>query len=250
MKISTLVLGALFSVTSLFAQAETISIAVASNFTSAMKEIAAAYEQESDNKVTLSFGSSGKFFAQIKNGAPFQAFFSADQAKPVALDKNGMTVPGSRFTYAVGALALWSQDAGKVDENAGVLKSGDYSKLAIANPKLAPYGVAAMETLASMGLTDAATPKLVQGENISQTYQFVLSGNAPIGFVALSQIMVDGKVSKGSAWIVPADMHKPIRQDAVILKSAQGNETVKDFLEFVQSDKAKAIIHRYGYQTE
>lgn len=239
------VIAVLFSIPS---YGESINIAVAANFTLAMKELAAEYEQQSGHEVTLSFGSSGKFYAQIKNGAPYQAFFSADQAKPAALAKDGLT-SGEPSTYAIGTLALWSTDENKVDDQADVLNTGDFNKLAIANPKLAPYGLAAEQTLQSLGLLELVQGKLVRGENISQTYQFAFSGNAELGFVALSQIMTDGEISKGSAWLVPTDLHDPIRQDAVILKSAEGHQAVRDFVTFVQSEQAKKTIHRYGYKT-
>lgn len=232
------------------ASAEEIHAAVAANFTAAMKDIVAKYEEQSENTVTLSFGSSGKILAQIQNGAPFQIFFSADQAKPEALEQAGSTVEGSRYTYAIGSLALWSAKADFVDADLTKLKSGDYNKLALANPKLAPYGQAAIETLEALDLTQATQDKWVQGENIAQTYQFVASGNADMGFVALSQIMDKGHVTEGSSWIVPAELYNPIRQDAVILKTAQDNEAVKDFMNYMQSDTAHAIIQSYGYKTE
>ncbi|MFV0321462.1 MAG: molybdate ABC transporter substrate-binding protein [Alphaproteobacteria bacterium] len=232
------------------ASAEEIQAAVAANFTAAMKDIVAKYEEQSENTVALSFGSSGKILAQIQNGAPFQIFFSADQAKPEALEQAGLTVEGSRYTYAIGSLALWSVKADFVDADLTRLKSGDYNKLALANPKLAPYGQAAIETLEALDLTQATQDKWVQGENIAQTYQFVATGNADMGFVALSQIMDKGHVSEGSSWIVPSALYNPIRQDAVILKIAQDNEAVKDFMNYMQSDTAHAIIQSYGYKTE
>lgn len=238
-------LAALAAVT--LARAEQVNVAVAANFTAPMNVIAAEFAKDTGHEARLAFGSSGKFYAQIRNGAPFQVFLSADDAKPVKLEEEGMTVAGSRFTYAIGTLALWSAQPGLVDDKAGVLKRGAYNKLAMANPKLAPYGAAAMEVLDGMGLRAAVEPKLVQGENIAQTYQFVLSGNADLGFIALSQVMKDGEISSGSAWIVPGSLHQPIRQDAVILSSGRGNAAAAALMKYLQGDKAKAIIRSYGY---
>jgi molybdate transport system substrate-binding protein len=230
--------------------AEEVHAAVASNFTAPMKDIAKQYEEESGNKVILSFGSSGKFFAQIQHGAPFDVFLSADQNKPDALEKAGAIIPNSRFTYAIGALALWSSKADFIDNNAARLKNGDFNKLALANPKLAPYGVAAMEVLKGLGLTEKTRSKWVMGENISQTYQFVSTGNTDLGFVALSQIMSKGHIKSGSSWIIPSDRYSPIRQDAVLLKKADNNAAAKGLIDYLRSDKARNIIHSYGYKTE
>lgn len=230
--------------------AEEIHAAVASNFTAPMKDIVKQYEEESGNKVILSFGSSGKFFAQIQNGAPFQIFLSADESKPDALEKAGLIVTGTRFTYAIGALALWSVKPDFIDNNDARLKSGDFNKLALANPKLAPYGVAATEVLEGLGLTESTKSKWVMGENISQTYQFASTGNTDLGFVALSQIMSEGRITKGSSWIIPTDQYSPIRQDAVLLKSAKNSTAAKELLNYLRSDKARSIIHSYGYKTE
>ncbi|WP_369920599.1 molybdate ABC transporter substrate-binding protein [Marinomonas polaris] len=230
--------------------AEEIHAAVASNFTAPMKDIAKQYEEDSGNKVILSFGSSGKFFAQIQNGAPFQVFLSADENKPDALEKAGLIITGTRFTYAIGALALWSAKPDFIDNNDARLKSGDFNKLALANPKLAPYGVAATEVLEELGLTESTKSKWVMGENISQTYQFASTGNTDLGFVALSQIMSEGRIAKGSSWIIPTDQYSPIRQDAVLLKSAENSTAAKELLDYLRSDKARSIIHSYGYKTE
>jgi molybdate transport system substrate-binding protein len=230
--------------------AEEIHAAVASNFTAPMKDIVKQYEEESGNKVILSFGSSGKFFAQIQNGAPFQIFLSADESKPDALEKAGLIVTGTRFTYAIGALALWSVKPDFIDNNDARLKSGDFNKLALANPKLAPYGFAATEVLEGLGLTESTKSKWVMGENISQTYQFASTGNTDLGFVALSQIMSEGRITKGSSWIIPTDQYSPIRQDAVLLKSAENSTAAKELLNYLRSDKARSIIHSYGYKTE
>jgi len=231
------------------AHAEQITIAVASNFTAAMRDIVAEFEESSGHQVKVSFGSSGKFYAQIKNGAPFQAFFSADQAKPETLEKDGLVVPGSRFTYAIGALALWSTKPGFVDDDANRLKTGNFNKLALANPKLAPYGVAAVEVLERLNLKESTVQKWVRGESIAQTYQFVSTGNTDMGFVALSQIMDKNRLKEGSTWVVPGELYNPIRQDAVLLMRGESSEAAQALLHFVRGDRAKAIIESYGYKT-
>ena len=229
------------------AQGAEVNVAVASNFTAPMKQIAADFEKATGHKVVLSFGGSGKFYAQIKNGAPFQLFLSADDEKPAQLEKDGLTVHGSRFTYAIGTLVLWSAKPGFVDANGDVLNKGAFNKIAIANPKLAPYGAAAMEVLSKWGLLTAVQHKIVQGENISQTYQFADSGNADLGFVALSQVMKDGKLLSGSAWVVPSKLHSPIRQDAVLLLKGKGNPAAEALASYLKTDKAKILIRSYGY---
>jgi molybdate transport system substrate-binding protein len=229
------------------ASAEDVQVAVAANFSAPMQAIAAAFEKDTGHKAQLVFGSSGKFYAQIRNGAPFQVFLSADDEKPARLVQEGLAVAGTRFTYAIGQLALWSAKDGVVDDKGDVLKKGGYAHLAIANPKLAPYGAAAIEVLKHLGLLETVQPRLVQGENIAQTYQFVASGNAELGFVALSQVMKDGKVSSGSVWIVPASFHAPIRQDAVMLAAGKGNAAASALMAYLKSDKAKVIIRAYGY---
>jgi molybdate transport system substrate-binding protein len=212
-----------------------------------MRRIAADFEKATGHKVVLSFGSSGKFSAQIKNGAPFQLFLSADDEKPAQLEKDGLTVAGQRFTYAVGTLVLWSADPGLIDPKGAVLVKGKFSKLAIANPKLAPYGAAALETLAKLGVLEKNQHKFVQGENITQSYQFSATGNAELGFVALSQVMKDGKIATGSGWIVPPNLHTPIRQDAVLLTSGKGNPAAEALAAYLKSEKVKALIRACGY---
>ena len=229
-------------------QADEVMVAVAANFTAPMKEIADDFAEATGHKATLAFGSSGKFLAQIQNGAPFEVFLSADQAKPIKLEELGTAVSGTRFTYAQGGLALWSAADG-VDPQA-LLKSGDFNKVSLANPKLAPYGEAVMQTLAKMDLTEQTRPHWVMGENISQTWQFVSTGNARIGFVAMSQIMENGAVTSGSAWIIPADYYQPIRQDAVLLKKGEGSAAAAALLEYLQSDAVAELIARYGYSRE
>lgn len=230
------------------AAAAEVQVAVAANFTAPMQAIAAAFEQDTGHKARLAFGSSGKFYAQIRNGAPFQVLLSADDEIPARLEREGMAVAGTRFTYAIGRLALWSAQAGRVDARGDVLKQGGYAHLAIANPKLAPYGKAAIETLTRMGLLDGLRAKLVQGEDIAQTQQFVISGNAQLGFVALSQVMKDGRVRGGSAWIVPGKMYAPIRQDAVVLAAGKNNPAAAALMNYLKGDKARAIIKSYGYR--
>jgi molybdate transport system substrate-binding protein len=227
--------------------AEDVQVAVAANFAAPMQAIAAAFEKKTGHKARLAFGSSGKFYAQIKNGAPFQVLLSADDEIPARLEREGMAVAGTRFTYAIGRLALWSASEGVVDSRGEVLKKGDYAHLAIANPKLAPYGGAAIEVLKNRGLLEAVQPKLVQGENIAQTWQFAASGNAELGFVARSQITRGGKLSHGSAWIVPANLHPPIRQDAVVLANGRGNTAAGALMAYLRSEQAKAVIRAYGY---
>ena len=229
------------------ARAEAVQVAVAANFTAPMQAIAAAFEKDTGYTLRLAFGSSGKFYAQIRNGAPFQVFLSADADKPARLEQEGLTVGGTRFTYAIGQLALWSAKEGMVDSKGEVLKKGDYAHLAIANPKLAPYGKAAIGVLQNLGLLQSLRSRLVQGENIAQTYQFVASGNAELGFVALSQVFRDGRLTHGSAWIVPARLHAPIRQDAVILANGKGSAAAAALMAYLKGDAAKALIRSFGY---
>lgn len=235
-------------VVSPFARGGEVQVAVASNFTAPMKAIAAGFEQDTGHKAHLSFGASAKFYAQIRNGAPFHVLLSADEDIPARLEREGLTVPGSRFTYAVGTLVLWSARPDFVDAKAEVLSRGAFAHLALANPKLAPYGAAAMETLDKLRLTSLLQAKLVQGENIAQTHQFVMSGNAELGFVALSQVMKDGRIGSGSAWLVPAAMHRPIRQDAVILAPGRDNPAATALLRFLREPGTMAIIRSYGYR--
>ncbi len=238
------VLSLLFSVS---AHAAEVSVAVAANFTAPMKAIAAEFALDTGHVAKPAFGATGKFYAQIKNGAPFQMLLSADDETPAKLAMEGYADPASRFTYAIGTLVLWSAQPGFVDGKGDVLNKGQFNKLALANPKLAPYGKAAIEVLTGMGLLDTLAPKFVQGENIAQTWQFASTGNAELGFVALSQVMKDGKIGSGSGWIVPAKLHTPIRQDAVILAAGKGNPAAEALMKYLKSDKAKTIIKAYGY---
>lgn len=230
------------------AHAADVQVAVAANFTAPMQKIAAQFEQDTGNKAVLSFGATGKFYAQINNGAPFDVLLAADDETPAKLEQEGQGIRGTRFTYAIGKLVLWSAKEGYVDANGDVLKTGNFAHLSIGNPKTAPYGVAAVETLKKLNQYDRLQSKIVQGENISQAQQFVSSGNAELGFVALSQVWHDGKLNSGSAWIVPANLYSPIRQDAIVLKKGEGNPAAKALETYLKSDKAKAIIRSYGYE--
>lgn len=225
-----------------------VQVAVAANFTAPARQIAADFEKETGHKAALSFGATGKFYAQIRNGAPFEVLLAADDSTPARLEAEGAGVAGSRFTYAVGRLALWSAKPGYVDAQGAVLGKGDFRHLAIANPKLAPYGAAAVEALSALKLLATLQAKLVQGENIAQTHQFVASGNAELGFVALSQVMQGGRIATGSAWIVPARLHEAIRQDAVLLDKGKGKPAAAAWLNYLKGDKAKAVIKSFGYE--
>jgi molybdate transport system substrate-binding protein len=220
-------------------------VAVAANLTEAAKEIASRFEARTGHTATLSFGSSGQFYAQMANGAPFDVFLSADAERPQKAEAEGLAVRGSRFTYATGRLVLYSRTPGLVDGRGAVLRGSRFSKLAIADPSVAPYGVAALETLRRLGLEMAVKPKLVQGGSITQTYQFVQTGAAELGFVALSQVVAQ---RGGSRWIVPASFHTPIDQQAVLTARGERNAAAQAFLAFLRSAEAKAIIRRYGYQ--
>ena len=230
-----------------FSHAAEVQVAVAANFTAPMKEIAAAFERDTGHRALLAFGATGKFYAQIKNGAPFEVFLAADAKTPAKLEDEGAAVAGSRFTYAIGKLVLWSAQPGYVDERGEVLAKGAFRHLAIANPKTAPYGAAAMEVLRRLGLAESLADRLVTGENIAQAYQFVASGNAELGFVALSQVMDDGKLAGGSAWIVPEDYYGEIRQDAAILATGRDNPAAQALVDYLKGDAAAAIIGAYGY---
>ncbi len=229
------------------AHAGEVSVAVAANFTAPMQRIAAQFEQDTGHKAVLSFGATGKFYAQIANGAPFGVLLAADDATPQKIAREGLGNGATRFTYAIGRLVLWSKQPGYVDAEGQVLRTGDWKHIAIANPKLAPYGLAAMQTLDKLGLAAQVQPRVVTGENIGQTYQFAASGNAPLGFVALSQVMENGQLREGSAWVVPATMHAPIRQDAIVLQRGQGNPAADALMQYLRGEKARAVIRAYGY---
>lgn len=229
------------------AAAQSARIAVAANFTTAAKGLAAQFARESGRTVALASGSTGKLFAQIRGGAPFDALLAADDETPARLEAEGFAVPGSRFTYATGRLVLWSARQGVVDDAGAVLRDGRFARLAIANPRLAPYGAAARQTLERLGVWQSLQDRLVRGESIAQAYQFVASGNADLGFVAWSQVRSAG--GRGSAWLVPEDLHPPLRQEAVLLTRGAANDAARGFLAYLRSPGARQRIRAYGYET-
>lgn len=224
-----------------------VKVAVAANFAGPMARIADSFSAATGHTVLLSSGSTGKFYAQIRSGAPFEVFLAADDDTPKRLIAEGHAVAGSRFTYATGRLVLWSPRADLVDDQGAVLQGGGFAHLAIANPKTAPYGAAAMQVLGARGLAEALAPRLVTAESIAQAYQFVVTGNAELGFVALSQVAVPGKPAPGSRWLVPQSLHEPILQDAVLLQAGADNPAAKALLEHLKSAPVKELIRSYGY---
>jgi len=228
--------------------AATVLVAVASNFSKPMAEIVTEFTKATGHTAKLSFGSSGKFVSQLENGAPFEVLLSADQKGPQKLQHAGLAVQGSQFTYALGKLVLWSATPGYIDNQGKILITGGFKHLALADPKLAPYGTAALEVLNGMGLQEKLQPLLVQGENIAQTYQFINTGNAELGFVALSQVIENGKISSGSGWVIPNDHYTPIRQDAVLLTQGAKNPAASALLDYLKSAPALTIIEKYGYE--
>lgn len=229
------------------AQADEVQVAVAANFAAPFQQIAAGFQAATGHQVVVSTGSTGKFHTQIANGAPFAVLVAADDETPAKLVNEGLAVKGSAFTYAVGKLVLWSARPGFVDAQGEVLKGGKFEHLAIANPKLAPYGAAGLEALKNLGLHEALQGKLVQAENIAQAHQFVATGNAELGFVALSQVAVPGKPATGSWWLVPPQLHAPIRQNAVLLTAGARQAGAQALLQYLRSDAAKAVIQAWGY---
>lgn len=228
------------------ATAETLTVAVAANFARPMAALVEAFEADSAHRARLSIGSTGKLYAQIRNGAPFDAFFAADVQRPHRLEAEGAAVAGSRFTYAIGRLVLWSPDPDRVEAGGRVLGRDDFAHLAIANPRLAPYGLAARQTLEALGLWEALQPRLVRGENIGQAFHFVRSGHAELGLVAWSQLPHDDGRIRGSHWRVPTSLYAPIEQQAVRLSDS---EAARDFMRFMRSDRARTLIHGFGYTT-
>ena len=227
------------------AWAEDVPVAVAANFTKPMEKIAADFEKATGNKAVLSFGATGKFVEQIKNGAPFQILVSADQKSPIKLEKEALAVLGTRYTYAIGKLVLWSAKPQFVDDKGLILKTNrDFEHIAIADPKVAPYGKSAMQVMEKMGVLDTLKPKMVQGESIGQTKEFVASGNAELGFVALSQVI---KETTGSSWMIPQDLYSPLYQDVILLKTGDSSAAAKALLDYLRSDAALAVIKDYGY---
>jgi molybdate transport system substrate-binding protein len=228
------------------ADAGETKVAVAANFTDAAKEIAGAFKTKTGHDAVLSFGSSGQFMTQITQDAPFEVFLSADDERPKKLVAQDLGVAGTEFTYAIGKLVLWSKQPDLV-KGEETLKDAKFSKLSICNPVAAPYGAAAVETMKSLKLYDALQPKFVEGANVSQAYQFVETGNAEVGFVALSQLA--GK-DEGSRWVVPQELYTPIVQGAVLLKMGEKNAAATAFLQFIKGSEARAIIEKYGYVTD
>ncbi len=240
-------LGALLA-TAQVASAGEVNAAVAANFTAPAQQIVELFQKESGHTVKLSFGSSGKFYSQIKEGAPFDVFLAADEKNPKLLEEEGLAVKDTRFVYALGKLVLWSAQPGFVDGKGAVLGKGSYNKIAYADPKLAPYGLAAQETLQKLNLWDKVQGKMVTGESIAQTFQFAASGNAEMAFVALSQITRDGKIIDGSYWLVPADLYSPIKQAAIQLTAARDKAAAQAFLAYLKGPKAAAVIRSFGYE--
>lgn len=227
--------------------AATTLVAVTANFSKPMTEIVSGFEKATGHSANLSFGSTGKFVSQMENGAPFELLLAADEKGPEKLIQDGFAVSGSQFIYAVGKLVLWSATPGYVDNQGKILSSGGFKHLALADPKLAPYGVAAIEVLNGLKLQDKLQPLIVQAESIAQAYQFVSTGNAELGFVALSQVFDNGKVTSGSAWIIPEELHAPIKQTAVLLKKGAENPAATALLAYLKSAPALEIIKKYGY---
>jgi len=242
-------LGALFIALSVSASAGEVTVAVASNFSAAFNKLAPDFERSSGHKLTASFGATGKLYAQIRNGAPFDVLLAADDERPRRLETEGVTVAGTRFTYAIGRLALWSPDPKMVDANGAVLKSDRFAHLAVANAKTAPYGAAAEQTLRRLGVWERLASRLVRGENVTQTFQFVSTGNAALGFVALAQVRALAPARQGSYWIVPAKLYKPLRQDAVLLKRGADNAAARALLDYLRAPDVKSMIQDLGYLT-
>jgi molybdate transport system substrate-binding protein len=230
------------------AQADTVQVAVAANFAEPFQKIAAAFLTDTGHSAVPIVGSTGKFYAQIKFGAPFDVLLAADDETPRKLEAEGLAVKGKHFTYAIGKLALWSAQPNVVDAQGDVLKKGHFEHLALANPKLAPYGAAGVETLKTLGLYETLSSKIVQGESIAQAHQFVSTGNAEVGFVALSQIAKPDKPVVGSWWLVPTSYYTPILQDAALINKGANNPAAVALMTYLKGDKAKAVIKAYGYE--
>jgi molybdate transport system substrate-binding protein len=225
-----------------------VRVAVAANMAGPIERIVEEFTRATGHEAVMALGSTGRFYAQMRGGAPFEVLLAADDQTPARLEREGLAVPGTRFTYALGRLVLWSADPGAVDAQGSILKQPPRGRLAIADPRLAPYGTAAMQTLTRLGVLAAWQPHLVQGESIGQTFQFVATGNAPLGFVALSQVMVDGRLAKGSAWIVPQQLHAPLRQEAVLLNAGRSNPAATALLQFLKGETARATLRSFGYE--
>jgi len=229
-------------------RADEVTVAVAANFVGPMAKIAESFSAASGHEIKIAAGSTGKLYTQIKAGAPFQVLLAADETTPSRLIAEGHAVAGSNFTYAVGQLVLWSAQPGLVDDHGAVLTQGRFAHLALANSRLAPYGRAASEVLQARGLAHALAPKVVTAENIAQAYQFVLSGNAELGFVALSQVSAPGRPARGSMWRIPQSLYGQIRQDAVLLTAGADSRAAAALLAYLKSAPARALIQSYGYR--
>jgi molybdate transport system substrate-binding protein len=240
--------AAILAASATAAGAAQVQVAVAANMAAPMQKIAADFARASGHEAVVVLGSTGKFYAQVRSGAPFEVLLAADDETPARLEREGFGVGGTRFTYATGRLVLWSADAARVDPQGQVLLRPPAGKLAIADPKLAPYGAAAVQALQKLGVLAAWQPHLVQGENIGQAYQFAATGAAPLAFVALAQVMAEGRIAKGSAWLVPARLHEPLKQDALVLTPGRSNPAAAAFLSYLKSDAARATLRGYGYE--
>ena len=229
------------------AQADEVLVAVAANFAAPLAALAHGFAAASGHRLKASAGATGKFYSQIVAGAPFEVLLAADDETPQKLIRDGLAVAGSAFSYAIGQLVLWSAQPGYVDDQGAVLASGRFARLAIANPKLAPYGRAAQQVLAARGLADALAPRLVTAESIAQAHQFIATGNAELGFVALSQVAAPGKAVTGSIWRVPATLYGEIRQDAVLLKAGENRPAAAALLAYLKTAPARAVIRSSGY---
>lgn len=230
--------------------AETALVAVATNFSEVVETLKSEFEASHDHKLTIVTGSTGKLYAQIVNGAPFDVFLAADQARPELLVKNEYAQPESLFTFATGQIVLWSADSSRIGENGLDALQRPFRRLAIANPQLAPYGIAAEEALSALGLLEKLQSRIVTGENIGQTHALIASGNAELGIVALAYAASPRNTVEGSYWQFPADLYSPIHQDAVLINRAEDNLAALAFMTFLQSSATKETIRSYGYKVE
>jgi molybdate transport system substrate-binding protein len=242
-----LLVAVMGSAVSLHCGAGEALIAVAANFAEPVKAVAAVLERTTGHTLKITVGATGKLYAQIRNGAPFDVLLAADTETPAQLERDGLAQAGSRFTYATGRLVLWSADVTRIDPKGEVLKGGRFRRLAYANPKVAPYGEAAVQVIDKLGLTAAVTPRLVQGESIGQTFSFVHTGNAELGFVAMSQVLEGGRLKSGSMWVIPQALYDPIRQDAVLLQRGAANPAARALMTLLKSPNIRDLIRSYGY---
>lgn len=229
-------------------QAATVQVAVAANMAAPLQALLPGFQRDSGHSATVVLGSTGKLYAQIRNGAPFDVLVSADEATPARLETEKMAVAGTRTTYAIGRLALWSPRKDQVDAQGRVLQNGTFQHLALANPATAPYGAAAVQAMEQLGVRAHLQARWVLGESVAQAYQFVASGNAALGFVALSQVWQGGQLREGSMWLVPQSLHAPLRQDAVLLPRGQGNPAAAALLAYLRSDQARSVLRSFGYE--